>query len=444
MQGSTAGRSSCGSSDSCGQRSLRCCSIYWAPAWRRRSGFPTSWPLPRSARSSRRGPRRRPRRQAAGRQGLCRLAPARRRVPDFRRGQHARLFQQAHRRAGRAGQRRPHRRGQAGRAPRTHRPHRHPPGQGGPFHQRLRRPQFRRLPSPPRRAAAGGHHQRRDRHADGDRRQHHALGHRRGARPRHRQDRRARPAGRAGRRARRRRIARHAAELAGPARRRRGAQPEAHARGRQPGLPRIRARRRRRGRRRQRQCRHLHRPVRRAGERAGHRPQPAGRHRMAAPEGKTQARPAGHAGGGQRRVFVQGLGLRARRHLRPHRGDPGRKQLPLSRPQPPTAGRRGRRRRAGVSRSGAVHRARRRRARPGRALAPAAHGAARAQREGQGVRHLRPALRTAAGLHQARRRRATRGAGRGRSRPGRAGRRRTRARAVEAESGAASPARWPC
>ena len=90
--------------------------------------------------------------------------------------------------------------------------------------------------------------------------------------------------------------------------------------------------------RKPRRGRCLHRTLCRAGQRARHRPQPAGRDRLAAPEGTAQARAAGGAGGGRRPVFVQGLRLCARRHLRPRRNRPARRRLPLPRPRPPAPG----------------------------------------------------------------------------------------------------------
>ena len=62
-----------------------------------------------------------------------------------------------------------------------------------------------------------------------------------------------------------------------------------------------------------------------------------------------EARPAGDPGRRQRRLFVQGLGLCARRHLRSHRGAAGRQQHPLPRPRPHAARRHPRGRRAGIS-----------------------------------------------------------------------------------------------
>ncbi|KAJ8136742.1 hypothetical protein OY671_010045, partial [Metschnikowia pulcherrima] len=168
--------------------------------------------------------------------------------------------------------------------------------------------------------------------------------------------------------------------------------------------------------------RRLHRPVRGAGKRAVGRPQPARRCGMAAPEGTPEARPAGPPGVGQWRLFIQGLGLRARRHLRPHRDHPGRRQLPLPRPQSPAPGRRRRAGRAGPARSGAVRGAGGRRVRPGQAMAAAIDGAARAERVGQGLRHLRPAVHPARPLYPRRAGRVgagPRGDGRGR-RPARA------------------------
>jgi NosR/NirI family transcriptional regulator, nitrous oxide reductase regulator len=54
-------------------------------------------------------------------------------------------------------------------------------------------------------------------------------------------------------------------------------------------------------------------------------------HAAAAP----RARPARHPDRRRRRLFLQGLGLCARRHLRPHRGPSGHRDHPLSRPAAP-------------------------------------------------------------------------------------------------------------
>lgn len=90
------------------------------------------------------------RRQADDGARLCRRARAGTRLPDLRRGQHPRLFQQAHRRAGGAGGQRPHRQRQAGRAPRAHRADRHSAIEGRPLHPELRRPELHRQPAAPR------------------------------------------------------------------------------------------------------------------------------------------------------------------------------------------------------------------------------------------------------------------------------------------------------
>ncbi|WZB76708.1 4Fe-4S binding protein [Achromobacter insuavis] len=130
---------------------------------------------------------------------------------------------------------------------------------------------------------------------------------------------------------------------------------------------------------------------------------------------------------GQQAILVAGngaysfrTGLRARRHLRPHRDHPGRRQLPLPRPQSPAPGRRRRAGRARPARSGAVRGAGGRRVRPGQAVAAAIDGAARAERVGQGLRHLRPAVHPARPLYPRRAGRVgagPRGDGRGRRPP---------------------------
>ena len=109
---------------------------------------------------------------------------------------------------------------------------------------------------------------------------------------------------------------------------------------------------------------------------------------------------------GRGRLFVEGLGLRPRRHLRPDRADPGRGDDPLSRPQPPPADRpslpkaRPTSRRSGCSPcpSDAT-------LRPDPALAPAAPGPAPGARHGQGLPDLRSRLQPARQIPQARCRR---------------------------------------
>ena len=63
----------------------------------------------------------------------------------------------------------------------------------------------------------------------------------------------------------------------------------------------------------------LHRALRRAGLRAGDRPQPARRRRLRATRREACARAGRTAHRRRRRLFLQGLGLRPRRHLRPDR-----------------------------------------------------------------------------------------------------------------------------
>ncbi|UUZ56083.1 hypothetical protein LP419_12420 [Massilia sp. H-1] len=73
--------------------------------------------------------------------------------------------------------------------------------------------------------------------------------------------------------------------------------------------------------------RHVFRPPERAV--GGH--QPAGRARLPAPDGRPQARRASHFHHRRRPDLVQGVRLRARRHLRPHPGAPGSANLHLPR-----------------------------------------------------------------------------------------------------------------
>ena len=80
--------------------------------------------------------------------------------------------------------------------------------------------------------------------------------------------------------------------------------------------------------------RHVHRPLRRAGQRAGDRPPPARRRRLRCAPAEPEARTAGDPGRRRRPLLVQGDGLRARRDVRPHRGAAGRYRHPVPRPQP--------------------------------------------------------------------------------------------------------------
>ena len=76
----------------------------------------------------------------------------------------------------------------------------------------------------------------------------------------------------------------------------------------------------------------VHRPLCRPRLGSGDRQAPARRRRLRRPAAKPQAGAAGDPDRRQRRVFVQGLRLCPRRHLRPLRDVAGRQQHPLPRP----------------------------------------------------------------------------------------------------------------
>ena len=81
---------------------------------------------------------------------------------------------------------------------------------------------------------------------------------------------------------------------------------------------------------------------------------------LRADAGRSGARRARHRRHGRGGLLLQGLGLRARRHLRPHRADPGRGHAALPRPRPHPPGRsrgRGRARHSPRSASSASRRA---------------------------------------------------------------------------------------
>ena len=261
------------------------------------------------------------------------------------------------------------------------------PVQGGPLHQRLCRPELRRHAAAPR-AAAGGHRQRRHGHADGDRRQHHALGHRGGAPG---VGKAARPAQRRRRASRRARSTRRRASplLASPARQRRGA-PAAPERGRrEPGLPRLRPRRCARGRDEADAFIELY---------VAQVSAPAIGRSLLGETGwlrlKEQLkRAAGGAGGGRRPVFVQGAPAMCAAASSTASKSSSTTPASASATATTSAWRTSPPRRA--RREWRCSWCRKTPVRSGGAMAPATHGAARAQRLGQGLRDLRPGLRAA-------------------------------------------------
>ena len=295
-------------------------------------------------------------------------------VSDLGVRRHEGLFGQADPHRRRARPRGHDRRRQARRAQRADRADRHPGGEGRHLPQVLRRLQPAEGGGRRPGAAAPGHRQRRDGHRAGDGRKRGALGGARGARAAvgRRSGRRG-----AGRGARRRSAGGCARRLGRLAEGGRGAPPASRGRPGEQGLRRFRQHRRRAASGARPRGRGLHRPLCGARLAAGDRPQPARRGRIRERQADARAGPGRHPRRRRRHLFVQGFGLCARRHLRPHRADPGRRDDPLPRPAASPRRQPARRRRAGAEGDRRLPRPAGQRIRPGRAVAAAAARAAR-------------------------------------------------------------------